>query len=414
MNGKYLVVNGGSSSLKFSIFDMPAEKLVGSGNIERLRTPESYIKLKIVDENGKETKITKEVCALTTAEGIDVMLKEAVSNGFISSIDDIVAVGHRIVHGGNLYNKSTPIDGDVINNLKGIIPLAPTHLPVAIDILDVMMESENLSSLPHVGVFDTSFHQTIPEVNYTIPVPNSLAKKHNIRKYGFHGTSYRFINDLMQEYFDSKSPNLIICHLGSGSSICAIKEGKSFDTTMGMTPNSGLTMAKRIGDTEIGLLKYIMEQEGITLEEALDILEKNSGLYGITGLDYFPDIVSAKNNGEKQATIAYERFILNIIKVIMGYYLELDCNVDSIIFTAGIGENNAAMIREIIDQLSKIMGLSQDGQLKGISDNITEISSGCSKIPVLVIGTNEELMIAKDTYEIVNGLDIKQATGKSQ
>lgn len=395
---KYLVLNAGSSSLKFSVYNPINESVIGSGNIEKIGEDISVATFKI---NGK--KISLETKLNNHNEAVNLLLEKLIEYSFIESIDEIKAVGHRILHGGEIYSDSVLIDDEVIENIKGLVNLGPLHLPSEIDCINNLKKV--LPEADQVAVFDTSFHQTIPSYNYRYAVPKEWYEENGVRKYGFHGTSHKYINQEMQK--NAFVPlNLIICHLGNGSSISAVKEGKCIDTTMGLTPLDGLIMGTRSGAIDPSIVEYICKERNLTVEQVTKILNSKSGLIGLCGKNDLRDIEVLYNAGNEDAILAYNMLIKSITNNIISYYLELEGNVDAIVLTAGIGENSAYVRKGIVNRLSKILPVSLDEERNDAIAGFKDIHSGCittekSSLPILVMPTNEELMILRDTKNIV-------------
>lgn len=395
---KYLVLNAGSSSLKFSVYNPVDETVIGSGNIEKIGEDISIATFKI---NGE--KITFEEKLNNHSEAVNLLLEKLVQLGYVNDLKEVKAVGHRILHGGEIYNDSVLIDDEVIENIKGLINLGPLHLPSEIDcinnIIDVLPEANQ------VAVFDTSFHQTIPDYNYRYAVPKEWYEENGVRKYGFHGTSHKFINQEMQTYSD-KPLNLIICHLGNGSSISAVKEGKCIDTTMGLTPLDGLIMGTRSGAIDPSIIEYVCKARNLTVEQTTKILNSQSGLIGLCSKNDLRDIEVLYNAGNEDAILAYNMLVKSITNNIISYYLELEGNVDAIVLTAGIGENSAYVRKGIVNRLSKVLPVILDEERNEKIAGFKEEHSGTittedSQLPIIVMPTNEELMILKDTKRIV-------------
>lgn len=396
---KILTVNAGSSSLKFNLISLPEEKELISGYFEKIGLNGGIYSIKI---NG--SKIKKEADMKDHSVAIELLVKELLENKIISSLDEIDGVGHRLVHGGDKYASSVIIDDDVIKTVEELSSLAPLHNPA--NILGVKAFQKALPNVPMVGVFDTAFHQTMGEEEYLYSVPYSWYKDYKIRKYGFHGTSHKYITKVMQEKLGKESINMISCHVGSGGSICCIKDGKSIDTTMGFTPNAGLLMGTRSGDIDYSIIPYYMKKTGATLDEVDTILNKKSGLLGISEqYSDHRDIEEGMKNGEHQAQLANNMYVNRIVDYIAKYYVKLEGNVDAIVFTAGLGENAREFRREVLEKL-ECLGIYVDA---GLNDDIAGyldknegiISMEESSVPVYVIPTNEELMIALDTYNLI-------------
>ena len=400
MNNKYLVVNAGSSSLKFSLYEMPSGKEIVNGYIEKIGQKDSFYTLKFDNQ-----KIEKSREIINHMDAVELMINELVLNNFIIDINEIVGVGHRILHGGEYYSESVLIDDNVLDNIKSLVKFGPLHLPGELDGIESMKIC--LPNVPQVAVFDTSFNQTIPEENYIYPVPYDWYKENGVRKYGFHGTSHKYIMEKVQKQYEKEDVNLIVCHIGSGASISCIKDGKCYDITMGLTPLDGLMMGTRSGAIDPSIIEYICKERNLTVSEVTDILNKESGLKGISGYSDLRDVTALAEKGDHNAKLAIKLYEKSIIKYIAQYYFELEGKVDSIVFTAGVGENMAYIREDVINAISVPMNIKVN---KEVNDNIAKfkdihegiISTNDSSIEVRVIPTNEEYMILKDTYDICN------------
>ena len=396
MEDKYLIINAGSSSLKFSLYKMPSAKEIVNGYVQKIGEGDSFYELKY---NGK--KDTKEKDIKNHSEAVQTMLDELLENKFINSVDEIKGVGHRVLHGGEFYSKSTLIDEEVLNNIKALTKLGPLHHPGEIAGIEGMMEV--LKGVPQVAVFDTAFHQTMPKENYLYAVPYSWYKENGVRKYGFHGTSHNYITNQMKKHFNKENVNLIICHIGSGASIACIKNGSCFDTTMGLTPLDGLIMGTRSGSIDPSIIEYVSKERQMTVEEIIDALNKKSGLLGLAGKNDYRDLSKAKEEGDEKAILALSMFYNSVTKFIAEYYFKLEGEIDALVFTAGIGENAKAFREAIMERVSKPMNIKLD---KNANDKIPfekkegKISTDDSSFEVLVVPTNEEYMILADTYEM--------------
>ena len=395
---KFLCVNAGSSSLKFQLFDMPEEKVLISGYIEKIGLEDSFWTTKI---NGEKIKGAKDL--KNHSEAVEVLLNELIENKAVKSLDEIKGVGHRVLHGGEKYSESVLITDEVINDIKELTKLGPLHHPGNLAGIEALKAV--LPNVPMVAVYDTAFHQTMPKENFMYPVPYEWYLKYGVRKYGFHGTSHKYITTVMKEKLGRDDVNLIICHIGSGASISAIKEGKCFDTTMGITPLDGLMMGTRSGAIDPSIIEYVCKESGMDVAEATNALNKKSGLLGVCGFSDNRDVEKAAASGDERAILALDMYHDRIAKYIADYYIELGGKVDAIVFTAGIGENGIESREEIINRLSPL-GLTIDkdvnNNIAGYKDNQEGIISGKdSKVAIYVVPTNEELMIIKDTYEIV-------------
>ena len=392
---KLLSVNAGSSSLKFRLYEMPEEKLLMKGMFERIGLFGSCYSIRIGDE-----KISKDVPLKDHNEAVKILLDELINNRVISSLDEIEAVGNRVVHGGNKYSKSVEITDRVLMEIEEISDLAPLHNPAALK--GIYAFKKNIPNAKLVACFDTAFHQTMKEKTYLYPVPYEWYVKYDVRKYGFHGLSHKFITEKMKEML-GKNPNLIICHIGNGASITAVKDGKSIDTSMGFTPNAGIMMGTRSGDIDYSILSYIMKKEERNLDWMDSQLNKKSGLEGIAGMSDLRDIDRAYEARDAKALLALDMYTDKIVDYVAKYYVKLGGEVDAICFTAGGGENDDIIRKEAINKLYPL-GIYLDEEKnketivrKGVEGTN---SSNESKIPVYVLATDEELMIARDTYDL--------------
>ena len=396
---KFLCVNAGSSSLKFQLFEMPEEKVLISGYIEKIGLEDSFWTTKVNGEKIKGAKYLKD-----HTEAVEVLIDELLEHGAVKSLDEIKGVGHRVLHGGEKYSDSVIITDEVIQDIKDLTKLGPLHHPGNLAGIEAMQKA--LPGVPMVAVYDTAFHQTMPKENYIYPVPYEWYLKYGVRKYGFHGTSHKYITTVMKEKLKKDDVNLIICHIGSGASISAIKEGKCFDTTMGITPLDGLMMGTRSGSIDPSILEYVCKESGESIADVTNALNKKSGLLGVSGFSDSRDVENAANSGDERAILALHMYNDRVAKYIADYFIELEGKVDAIVFTAGVGENGIAARSEIISRLAPL-GIKLDAKAnekiasyKDIQEGV--ISSKSSKIPVWVVQTNEELMIIKDTYELIN------------
>lgn len=397
---KILTVNAGSSSLKFNCIELPEQKELISGYFEKIGMNGSFYNIKI---NGSKTK--REVDLKDHTIAIKYLIEELLSNNIIKSLDEIDGVGHRLVHGGDKYKESVLITDEVIETVKELSSLAPLHNPA--NIMGVEAFKKALPNTPMVGVFDTAFHQTMDELSYLYPVPYEWYQKYGIRKYGFHGTSHKYITKKVQEKLNKKDVNIISCHIGSGGSICCIKNGQSIDTTMGFSPNSGIMMGTRCGDIDYSIIPYFMEKSNKSLNEIDTLLNKQSGLLGISGVSAdHRDIEAEIANNNEKCILADKMYTERIAKYIVQYYVKLDGKIDALVFTAGLGENAREFRSHVINKLHSLqMYLNEEENMKiaGYLDQSEGIiSSEESQVPIYVIPTNEELMIALDTYDIIN------------
>ena len=394
---KILVLNCGSSSLKYQLINMETEEVLASGKYERIGEKEAFITHKV---NGQKIKIDNP--AYNHTEAIEFTLKQLTNPEYkvIDSLDEIEAIGHRLVHGGEKISESVVIDENVENVLKEYSDLAPLHNPACI--LGIEACKNVMPGKPMVGVCDTAFHQSIPKERYIYPIPYEYYEKYGIRKYGFHGTSHMFVSQRLAEIEgkDIKDLKIVTCHLGQGSSICAVQGGKSVDTSMGLTPLGGIPMVTRSGDLDPSILLYLMKKEKLSPEQMENILNKESGVSGISGLaPDFRVIEQESYNDNETAKIAMESFKYAIASYIAKYAVAMN-GVDYIVFTGGVGENQINIRKGICEQL-RFMGVEIDEDANNMRGEEKVISKPSSKVKVYVIPTNEELMIAKETERLV-------------
>ena len=390
------VLNAGSSSLKYQLINAQTSELKASGLVERIGI-DGILKHEI----GENKKLTFELSIPTHKEAIELVLRILTNNEtkVIDSIKEIEAIGHRIVHGGEFFKESTIITKDVIEKIEQLIPLAPLHNPA--NILGIKICQELMPKVPNVAVFDTAFHQTMPIENYLYAVPYSDYTEHHLRKYGFHGTSHYYVSNEAVKILNKKDSKIIVCHLGNGSSVCAVRDGKSISTSMGLTPLEGLIMGTRCGDIDAGVIPYLMEKKGLNSNQILDYLNKKSGILGVSGISSdLREVIKASKDGDKRSFITIE-MLCNRIKKYLCSYAGLMGGVDAICFTAGIGENSD-LIREKVCNGLEFMGIELDVEKNKIRESgIREINKNSSKTKIFIIPTNEELVIAKDTYNLV-------------
>ncbi|MBM7549496.1 acetate/propionate family kinase [Peptoniphilus gorbachii] len=395
---KILVINCGSSSLKYQLIDMETEELMAKGLVERIGIEGSRIKHETI---GKEKK-TIETPMQDHKRALELVMESLTNEeyGAIKSLDEIDAVGHRVVHGGEDFAKSVVIDEKVLKGIEDNVEIAPLHNPP--NIMGIKACQRLLPNVKQVAVFDTAFHQTMPAESYIYALPYEYYEKYKIRRFGFHGTSHKYITNRAAEMLgkDVNEVNLITCHLGNGSSICAVKNGKSIDTSMGFTPLEGLAMGTRCGDLDPAILPFIMEKENLSTDEINTLINKKSGVLGISGVSSdFRDIEAARDEGNKRAKLALDIFEKRVRGYIGSYMTELD-HVDAIVFTAGVGENSIEMRESIVNGL-KSLGIKIDPERNNVRGEDKLISADDSSIKIFVIPTNEELMIARDTKELV-------------
>lgn len=398
---KVLVLNCGSSSIKYKLYDMNGQKELASGGIEKIGLPDSFLKFTLSD--GSKQVITQEIKEHTA--GIELILKTLTDTkyGAIKSLDQIDAVGHRVVHGGDKFCSSVVINQEVINKIEECVDLAPLHNPA--NLKGIYAIQKILPKVPQVAVFDTSFHQTMPPYAYMYALSYDYYEKYGVRRYGFHGTSHRYVAKRGCEFLglDLENSRIITAHIGNGGSITAIKNGKSIDTSMGMTPVEGLMMGSRSGNIDLGVLTYLMEKENLSTRQINDIINKKSGLVGVSGVSSdMRDIENAIEQGNERARLAMDMYFYYILKYVSGYIAVLG-GVDAIIFTGGVGENQPIMRKYVCDSLA-FLGVDFNNELNDrIKGRETELTFPNSKVRVAVIPTNEELAIAIDTEELVEG-----------
>lgn len=397
---KILVINCGSSSLKYQLLDMNGEKLLCKGLVERIGIEGSRIKH---DTTGKERVVIEEPLE-NHKKALGLVLKALVDeeHGAIKSLDEIGAVGHRVVHGGETFASSVIIDDEVMKVLYECAELAPLHNPPNITGIEACKEL--IPDTPMVAVFDTAFHQTMEPDNYIYPIPYEYYEKYKIRRYGFHGTSHKYVSLRAAELLgkDIKDLNIVTCHLGNGASVCAVQGGKSIDTSMGFTPLEGLAMGTRSGDIDPAIIPFIMDKEGITFDEVNEMLNKRSGVLGISGISSdFRDLEEAAEKGNERAKLALDVFV-NRVKKYVGAYVATMCGIDALVFTAGIGENSS-YIREKICEGLECLNIRIDPELnRKVRGEEAQLNRDLTSASIFVIPTNEELMIARDTLELVS------------
>ena len=390
---KIISINAGSSSLKYSLFHMDDESVISSGVFERIGIDGSKYAIKY---NGE--KIEQEIEINTHTDAVKMLLEKLVDLGIIKSLDEISGVGHRIVHGGSKYSESVLVTDEVIEDIGNLKEFAPLHNPA--HLLGINAFREVLPDVPMTVVFDTAFHQTMDEVSYLYPVPYKWYEDYQVRKYGAHGTSHRYIADTYKELAGKDQYKIISCHIGNGGSITAIKDGKCVDTSMGFTPLAGIMMGTRSGDIDPSIVPYVMEKEGKNASEIIEDLNKKSGLLGLSQISSdMRDIVEKCDEGDPKALVARNKYVRRVVDYIAQYYVLLG-GVDAIVFTAGVGENNVPIRRLICEQLA-CLGVEIDLDLNNTRGEILKISTDNSSIDVYIIPTDEELMIARDTLRLI-------------
>jgi acetate kinase len=393
-----LVINAGSSSLKYQLIDMTNEEVKAKGLAERIGIEGSNLKHQPLGKQKVIIEKTMETHTDAITMVLDALLNE--EYGVIKSMDEISAVGHRVLHGGAEFSGSVLIDDDVMDAVRRNIPLGPLHNPA--NLMGIEACIKNMPGLPQVAVFDTAFHQTMPKKAYLYGIPYEYYEKYKIRRYGFHGTSHRFIARKAAKVMGKKPEEIkvITCHLGNGGSLAAVDCGKCVDTSMGLTPLEGILMGTRSGDVDPTVVEYLMNNEGMDVGEVIDLLNKKSGLLGVSGISSdMRDITAAMDEGNEKAITTYNIFVYRIVKYIGAYVAAMN-GVDCIVITAGIGENNPDLRRDILKNF-EYLGLKFDDERNKQKGDSYEITAEGSAVRAFTIATNEELMIARDTYEIV-------------
>ena len=393
---KILVINSGSSSIKYQLFEMPAATVICSGLVERIGLPNPEIHYK--SENHGIDKI----CEIPNHEvGLEKIVKFLLDEevGVIKSTSEIGAVGHRVVHGGATFSNTVEIDGKVKDIIKELFPLAPLHNPANYE--GIVVAEQMFPNAKQIAVFDTAFHQTMPEKAFKYAIPNKLLNVNKIRRYGFHGTSHKYVTEKAIEHLGAKSANIITIHLGNGCSMTAVKDGKSVDTSLGFGPNEGLIMGSRSGDVDQAIIFHLVKNLGYGLDEVSHMLDRDSGMTGLTGYSDLRDIESLAEEGNKDCQLALDMSAYRI-KQYIGSYTSVLNGLDAIVFTAGIGENSILARKSVCENMD-FFGIELDEEKNdGRPKKLTEIQSANSKVKILVIPTNEELEIAKQSFELIN------------
>ncbi len=390
---KILSVNAGSSSLKFQLYEMPQEKILISGSMERIGVGNSFYTIKVNEE-----KIKKELELNNHEEAFETLVKELKANNVVDSLEDIKGIGHRVVQGGDYFDKSVVITDEVLSKIDELSSLAPLHNPAAIT--GIKAAKEVFKNAVQIAVFDTAFHQTMPKENYLYALPYSWYTNYKVRRYGAHGTSHKFVSQRMNEILGRNNTRLIICHIGNGASVSAVLNGKCINTSMGLTPNAGLIMGTRCGDIDASIIPYVMEKTGMNTREIDNALNKESGLLAISKKSSDSrDIEEGIASGDENCILAQKMYVRRIVDYVAKYYVEMG-GCDAICFTAGIGENSMDTRRDIINELG-VLGIKLDDSKNNVRGEERLISTEDSKVQCWIIPTNEELMIAKDTYELI-------------
>lgn len=400
-----LVLNCGSSSVKYKLIEIKENKILAEGGVEKIGLPDAFIKFKLADGSKKTVDLD-----ITDHQGAIKSILDTITGeeyGCIKSFEEIDAVGHRVVHGGEKFNKSVLITDEVIAKVKECYDIAPLHNPVNIAGIDAI--SNILPNVPQVGVFDTAFHQTMPAKSYMYALPYKFYKEDGVRRYGFHGTSHRYVSKRVCEFLgvQYEDQKIITCHVGNGGSITAIDHGKSIDTSMGLTPTEGLMMGTRVGDVDPGALTFIMEKHNLTAKDMQNIINKQSGIAGVTEISSdMREIEAAVNAGDERAVLGLDMYEQRILKYVGAYAAEMG-GVDIIVFTGGVGENQTG-VRENVCAPLGFMGVKLDNELNAkVRGTETVISTPDSKVKVVVIPTDEEYLIARDTEAIVEGREVE-------
>ena len=388
-----LSVNAGSSSLKFQLYEMPEEKVLISGIMERIGIGNSFYTIKL---NGE--KIKKETELNNHEKAFEVLVQELEENKVVESLDEIKGIGHRIVQGGDYFDKTVVIDDDVLSKIDELSSLAPLHNPAAV--VGIKAAIEVFPNAIQTAVFDTAFHQTMPKENYLYALPMSWYRDYKVRRYGAHGTSHKYVAERMNEILGRNDTKLITCHIGNGASVSAVLNGKCLNTSMGLTPNAGLIMGTRCGDIDASIIPYIMEKTNKSPKEIDNIINKESGLLAISEKSSDSrDIEDGIAAGDEKCILAQKMYVRKIVDYIARYYVEMK-GCDAIVFTAGIGEKAIDTRRDIINELD-VLGIKLDSEANNVKSEERLISTKDSKIACYIIPTDEELMIARDTFNLV-------------
>lgn len=394
-----LVINAGSSSLKYQLYNMNEESVLAQGRVERIGMDSSIVTHE--PEGKSEVRLVSEILDHNTAvkRVIDLLVHK--EHGVLGSINEIKAVGHRVVHGGEIFKHSTLVTPDVKLEIRKLFDLAPLHNPPAL--MGIAAVDTNMGEIPQVVVFDTAFHQSMPQESFLYAIPMVLYRRHKIRRYGFHGTSHHYVSQQAAQFLGKplESIKMVSCHIGNGASCTAIMDGKSFDTSMGLTPLEGLMMGTRSGDLDPAIVPFTMNKEDLTLSEVNSMLNKHSGMLAISGISSdMREITDAMQEGDKQAKLAFDMYTYRLRKYIGAYAAAMN-GMDTLVFTAGVGENSVVLRKAVCDGLT-FMGIELDEARNAErSKEARVISSDSSRVSVLVVPTNEELLIARDTYQMV-------------
>lgn len=390
---KILSVNAGSSSLKFQLYEMPEEKVLISGLMERIGVGNSFYTIKVDGQ-----KIKKEVELNNHEQAFEVLVKELEENNVVKSLDEIKGIGHRVVQGGDYFDKTVVIDDEVLSKIEELSSLAPLHNPAAATGIKAAMEV--FPNAVQTAVFDTAFHQTMPKENYLYALPYEWYENYKVRRYGAHGTSHKFVSERMNEILGRTNTKLITCHIGNGASVSAVVNGKCLNTSMGLTPNAGLIMGTRCGDIDASIIPYVMEKTNMTPKEMDNVINKQSGLLALSRKSSDSrDIEEGIAQGDENCILAQKMYVRRIVDYIAKYYVEME-GCDAIVFTAGIGEKAIDTRRDIINELG-VLGVTLDEEANNVKSEERLISTKDSKIECWIIPTDEELMIARDTLALI-------------
>ena len=390
---KILSVNAGSSSLKFQLYEMPEEKVLISGLMERIGVGNSFYTIKV-----DRQKIKKEVELNNHEQAFEVLVKELEENNVVKSLDEIKGIGHRVVQGGDYFDKTVVIDHEVLSKIEELSSLAPLHNPAAATGIKAAMEV--FPNAVQTAVFDTAFHQTMPKENYLYALPYEWYENYKVRRYGAHGTSHKFVLERMNEILGRTNTKLITCHIGNGASVSAVVNGKCLNTSMGLTPNAGLIMGTRCGDIDASIIPYVMEKTNMTPKEMDNAINKQSGLLALSRKSSDSrDIEEGIAQGDENCILAQKMYVRRIVDYIAKYYVEME-GCDAIVFTAGIGEKAIDTRRDIINELG-VLGVTLDEEANNVKSEERLISAKDSKIECWIIPTDEELMIARDTLALI-------------
>lgn len=393
---KIMAVNAGSSSIKFQLLEMPSEEVIASGVMERIGLPEGIFTIKYDGKKEETHPVLKD-----HAVGVELLLKSLIEKGILKDLKEIVGVGHRVVQGGEYFKDSTLVDDEVVNKIANLADLAPLHNPA--HIIGIKAFQKALPNVPQVVVFDTVFHQTMPEEAYMYATPYEWYTKYGIRKYGAHGTSHQYVSHRCAELLgkDVKDTKIIVCHLGNGASICAVDGGKCKDTSMGLTPLEGIPMGTRSGNLDPTVVSFISEHEHLTASEVVNLLNKKSGYLGMSGRSNDArDVTAGMEAGDHRCKLTFDVQAKRIVDYIASYYVYMG-GCDAICFTAGMGENLIHLRKNILNRLT-VLGVKLDEEANNIRGEEREITAKDSKIKAFVIPTNEEVMIARDVVRVAH------------